>query len=387
MSRGAQPFDAERNQMVDKEIAGAGVKNPRVIEAMRMTPRHEFTSLKDRPWAYLDMALPIGEGQTISPPFIVASMTERLDPQPTDKVLEIGTGSGYQAAVLSPLVAEVYTIEIKDSLGHAAARVLRRLNYKNVFTKIGDGYQGWPEHAPFDKIIVTCSPENVPQKLIDQLRDGGRLLVPLGERYQQTLYLFRKEDGKLVKEALLPVLFVPMTGTAESLRKVQPDSAHPALVNGGFEDVKLDGDQEVPNGWYYVRQARIVKDERAPEGAHYIMFENLEPGRGSHALQGLPIDGRKVRALDVSLKVKGSNLRPGQNSQQVAVASFVFYDSGQNIIGERVVGPFTGTFPWQTEHAVLKVPSKASHAIFRIGLLGGVGEVSFDDIRMTPHTD
>ena len=210
--------------MVDREIVDAGVKNPRVIEAMRSTPRHEFVTINERKNAYLDMALPIGEGQTISPPFIVAYMTEAIDPQPEDKVLEIGTGSGYQAAVLSPLVREVYTIEIVEPLGRKAAKVLERLHYDNVHVKIGDGYQGWPEHAPFDKIIVTCSPENVPPALAEQLKEGGRMVIPMGERYQQTLYLLKKINGKLETEALKPTLFVPMTGKAESQRKVHARS-------------------------------------------------------------------------------------------------------------------------------------------------------------------
>ena len=192
-----------RNRMVDDEIVNAGIEEPARDrrDACHAAPRVRGRS-RSGTYAYFDMALPIGEGQTISPPFIVAYMTEQLDPQPTDKVLEIGTGSGYQAAILSPLVKEVYSIEIKEPW----ARTPRHLEAsgligKNVFTKIGDGYQGWPEHAPFDKIIVTCSPENVPQALVDQLRDGGRMIVPLGERFQQTLYLFRKEEGKLVAEA------------------------------------------------------------------------------------------------------------------------------------------------------------------------------------------
>src|SRR5690349_14271850 len=148
-----------RARLVEEVLKGGGITNPRVLEAMAETPRHEFVAPEYRNQAYYDKALPIGNSQTISSPYIVAVMTQELDPQPEDKVLEIGTGSGYQAAVLSPLVKDVYSIEIVKELGEHAAQVLRKLNYTNVHTKIGDGFQGWPEHAPFDKIIVTCSPE------------------------------------------------------------------------------------------------------------------------------------------------------------------------------------------------------------------------------------
>lgn len=195
----SQFWERLRNRMVDEEIVAAGVTNPRVIRAVRMVPRHEHVPTSQRRYSYLDMALPIGNAQTISPPFVVAFMTEAIDPQPEDKVLEIGTGSGYQAAILSHLVKEVYTIEIVEPLGKQAAKVLEK--YPNVHAKIGDGYQGWPEHAPFDKIIVTCSPEDVPPKLIEQLKEGGRMIVPVGQRYQQNLYLFRKQGGKLTREA------------------------------------------------------------------------------------------------------------------------------------------------------------------------------------------
>ena len=207
------PWSEARALLVRHEVVAAGVKDPRVIDAIRTVPRHEFVSRSLRRYAYLDMGLPIGEGQTISSPFIVAYMTEQLRPQRTDKVLEIGTGSGYQAAVLSGLVSEVYSIEIVEPRGRRAAETLSRLKYGNVTTKIGDGYQGWPEHAQFDKIIVTCSPEDVPQPLVQQLKEGGRLVVPLGQRYQQTLYLFRKVDGRLQPEPLQPTFFVPMMGT------------------------------------------------------------------------------------------------------------------------------------------------------------------------------
>jgi protein-L-isoaspartate(D-aspartate) O-methyltransferase len=223
--------------MVDNEIVAAGVKNERVVRAMRDTPRHEFVPPNERTRAYLDMALPIGNAQTISPPFVVASMTEALDPQPGDRVLEIGTGSGYQAAVLSPLVHDVYTIEIVEPLSVRAARTLKRLGYKNVHSRAGDGYKGWPEAAPFDKIIVTCSPEEVPKPLVEQIKDGGLMVVPVGQRYRQTLYLMRKSNGKLKSEALRATLFVPMTGEAESQRKVKPDPANPRIFNGSFEQI------------------------------------------------------------------------------------------------------------------------------------------------------
>ena len=177
-------------------------------------PRHEFVPERLRPNAYSDHPLPIGHEQTISQPYVVAFMTERLDPKPTDRVLEIGTGSGYQAAVLAGLVAEVYTTEIISDLAQQAAADLKRLGCTNVHVRAGDGYQGWPEAAPFDGIIVTCAPERVPQPLIDQLKEGGRMIIPVGPAWNQDLILLRKRGGKLEQQAVLPVRFVPMTGEA-----------------------------------------------------------------------------------------------------------------------------------------------------------------------------
>ena len=376
-------FKIQREKMVRDEVAGAGVKNERVLQSIRDTQRHEFVNFRDRALAYFDMALPIGEGQTISPPFIVAYMTEQLDPQPTDRVLEIGTGSGYQAAVLSPLVKEVYTIEIVEPLGKQAARVLQKLQYKNVFTKIGDGYQGWPEKAPFDKIIITCSPEKVPQPIVDQLKEGGRIIVPLGERYQQMFYLFTKKDGKLVSEALRPTLFVPMTGKAEAQREVKPDALNPTLVNGSFETQYLENGKEVPTSWHYVRQATLIADEsEAPEGKQYIVFKNAEAGRGSQALQGFAVDGKHVKAIEVSFMVRGTDLRPGTRRDEVPMAVIAFYDERQDTVGERAVGPWRGTFKWQQEREVLEVPLRAKTAIIRIGLLGALGELALDSVQV-----
>jgi protein-L-isoaspartate(D-aspartate) O-methyltransferase len=210
-SPNAQDFAVARQHMVEDQIKGRGVTDSRVTEVMSSVPRHEFVPENYRTHAYEDHPLPIGYGQTISQPYIVAFMTEQLRSQPTDRVLEIGTGSGYQAAVLSKLVAEVYTIEIVKPLAQRAETDLRRLNYSNVKVKAGDGYKGWPEHAPFDAIIVTAAPDHVPQPLIDQLKEGGRMIIPVGGREMQQLYLLEKHVGKLTQRAVLPVNFVPLT--------------------------------------------------------------------------------------------------------------------------------------------------------------------------------
>jgi protein-L-isoaspartate(D-aspartate) O-methyltransferase len=203
---------AQRKTMVEEQLAAPGrdIRNGRVLDAMAAVPRHEFVPKALWKFAYSDDPLPIGYGQTISQPFIVAFMTEQLDPKPTDRVLEIGTGSGYQAAVLSRLVAEVYTIEIIEPLAKRAEADLKRLGYNNVKVLAGDGYQGWPEHAPFDAIIVTCAPDHIPQPLVGQLRDGGRMIIPVGPSDNQQLYLLQKLGTKVEQQAILAVRFVPM---------------------------------------------------------------------------------------------------------------------------------------------------------------------------------
>src|SRR5213593_1546472 len=211
------PFAAARNTMVRDQLSGPGraITNARVLDVMRKVPRHEFVPERNRSLAYEDGPLPIGYGQTISQPYVVAFMTERLDPKPTDRVLEIGTGSGYQAAVLAELVAEVYTIEIVEPLARRAEADLKRLGYTNVMVRAGDGYKGWPDAAPFDAVIVTCAPDHVPQLLVDQLKDGGRMIIPVGPAGNQELVLLHKRGKRLEKRAVLPVRFVPMTGEAQ----------------------------------------------------------------------------------------------------------------------------------------------------------------------------
>jgi protein-L-isoaspartate(D-aspartate) O-methyltransferase len=217
-SPAAEPdYTAARKRMIREQLVASwrDITNRLVLDAMEKVPRHEFVPPALRRQAYEDYPLPIGHGQTISQPYIVAFMTEQLDPKPTDRVLEIGTGSGYQAAVLAALVKEVYTIEIIEPLAARAEADLRRLGYTNVFVRAGDGYKGWPEAAPFDTVIVTCAPEQVPQPLIDQLKEGGRMVVPVGPSHDQQLYLLQKKGGKAVRKAVLPVRFVPMTGKAQ----------------------------------------------------------------------------------------------------------------------------------------------------------------------------
>jgi protein-L-isoaspartate(D-aspartate) O-methyltransferase len=205
-------FGAARRRMVEEQLTGRGIKSHAVLQAMAAVPRHEFVPENVRKFSYADEPLPIGYDQTISQPYIVAFMTEQLDPQPADRILEIGTGSGYQAAILSRLVSEVYTIEIVEPLAKRAGADLKRLGYENVKVLAGDGYKGWPEHAPFDGIIVTCAPDHVPKPLVDQLRDGGRMIIPVGAPGMQELFLLRKRGTKVEQTAVLPVRFVPMTG-------------------------------------------------------------------------------------------------------------------------------------------------------------------------------
>jgi protein-L-isoaspartate(D-aspartate) O-methyltransferase len=217
-------FAVARQRMVTEQLScpGRNITNAQVLRAMGKVPRHEFVPERMRYQAYLDCPLPIGHDQTISQPYIVAFMTGQLDLKPTDRVLEVGTGSGYQAAVLAELVARVNTIEIVEDLAKQAAAALKRLGCTNVSVRAGDGYKGWPEAAPFDAIIVTCAPEKVPAPLIQQLRDGGKMIIPVGPIWDQDLILLEKRGDKLDQRPVLPVRFVPMTG--QSQRSEAPKS-------------------------------------------------------------------------------------------------------------------------------------------------------------------
>lgn len=207
-------FTKQRNEMVKSQIIARGIADQNVINAMFSVERHLFVPTEYSGQAYGDFPLPIGEGQTISQPYIVALMTEVMELNKNDKVLEIGTGSGYQAAILGQLCDSVFTVEIFKSLAAQAKNLLEILGYNNVFVKCGDGYEGWAEHSPYQAIIVTCSPTQVPQALQDQLAEGGKLIIPVGETLSQELVLYEKSGGKMKKKNIVPVRFVPMIDTS-----------------------------------------------------------------------------------------------------------------------------------------------------------------------------
>jgi len=214
LSHASDEYEAARGRMVREQIEERGIRDARVLAAMRRVPRHLFVPPGEQFEAYKDYPLAIGHDQTISQPYVVAYMTEALELKPRDRVLEIGTGSGYQAAILAELAAEVYSMEIVEALAKEAAARLRRLGYSNVQVRAGDGYRGWPEAAPFDAIILTAAPGHIPQPLVDQLREGGRMVLPLG-KWDQELVRLRRSHVRVLRESLLPVRFVPMTGEAE----------------------------------------------------------------------------------------------------------------------------------------------------------------------------
>ncbi len=213
-----EDFKAMREKMVETQIKSRGVKDEKVLSAMLRVERHRFVPKEYESKAYADQPLPIGEGQTISQPYIVALMTELLELKGEERVLEVGTGSGYQAAILAELAGEVYTIEIIETLANSSKELLLSLGYKHIHVKAGDGYLGWPEVAPFDAIIVTCAPDHIPKPLLEQLKEGGRLVVPVGA-HSQELKKIVKRSGKIETTNVIPVIFVPMTGEGVKQKK------------------------------------------------------------------------------------------------------------------------------------------------------------------------
>lgn len=371
-------YTAVRHAMVSSVIEAEGIDNPLVLEAMRNVPRHEFVAASLRRRAYFDTALPIGSQQTISSPYIVAYMTQTIDPKPTDRVLEIGTGSGYQAAVLAEIVDEVYSVEIVSALARSATRRLKDLGYRNVHVRDGDGYEGWKEHAPFDKIIVTCSPESVPEPLIDQLKEGGLMIIPLGERYQQAFHLLRKQDGKLEEEKLVATLFVPMTGESEEQRRVKPNTNNPRIVNGNFEyDVNMDGRVD---GWHYQRHVELC-DESPIKGSRCLRFSN-DDSDVAQVLQGGGVNGRFVAALDIAIWARLDAVVPGRNPDEFAGVIFHFYDGIRRDVSTQVAVRWRGSGNWQQTRTRVRVPATAREMVIRVGLNGAKGTLDVDDFQM-----
>ncbi|MDR0521809.1 MAG: protein-L-isoaspartate(D-aspartate) O-methyltransferase [Planctomycetaceae bacterium] len=362
-----------------------GLTNARVLDAMQRIPRHLFVPPLHRVAAYWDQALPIGHKQTISPPYVVAYMTEQLDPKPTDNVLEIGTGSGYQAAVLSLLVNQVCTVEIVEELGKKAEKLLKEIGAANVQVKIGDGFQGWKERAPFDKIILTCSPETVPQPLIDQLKEGGRMIVPLGSRHQQRYYLYKKKEGKLVQERLLPTLFVPMTGEAEKHRTAKADEHKTVLINGDFSETEKDG---TPGNWHYARNVQVIKGKDGEP--NYVRFQRKHPAKInspqkiqlSQIIQGLAIDGRETKMLTVKTEIRGDKITAVQGSVMPPTAFLSFYDEDLQQITAVPMNSCLGTFGWRKVKEEIPVPPAAREAVLMLGLAAAAGQLDVRNVEL-----
>ena len=385
-SRGIDPeeqFRILREQLIENVLIPGGITNQRVLDSVKQTLRHQFVPKAQIAKSYQDIAIPIGESQTISSPFIVALMTQALDPQPTDRVLEIGTGSGYQAAILSPLVQDVFTIEIVEQLGNRTKQLLEELQYANIHCLVGDGFKGWPEHAPFDKIIVTCSPEKVPQPLQDQLREGGVMIIPVGERYQQMLCRMKKVNGKLEQESLQPTLFVPMTGQAEANREIPPDPTNPRLRNVSFEE-ELIKRFHVP-GWYYQFGCTVVNDADAPEGKMVVEFKSDDGEQPSMLLQGVPIDGRVVKRIRLGAWLKIEDVKWGADRTRSPSVAIQYFDEKRKLIAYDYVGGFKGTTPWRKVDDEFKVPPATREAIVSIGLFGARGTARFDDVFLEPR--
>jgi protein-L-isoaspartate(D-aspartate) O-methyltransferase len=210
MDNSFEKYLQKRKQMIASQIKRRGITNIKILDALQKVERHLFVPQKLRSDAYKDHPLPIGNGQTISQPYIVAYMTDKLAVQKHHKVLEVGTGSAYQTAILCELAKEVYTIELYEDLAIKAGKILNKLNYNNFILKVDDAYNGWKEYAPFDRIIVTCAPSQIPPKLIEQLSESGKMIIPTGKRYAQELLLIEKEHNKITKRRILNVRFVPM---------------------------------------------------------------------------------------------------------------------------------------------------------------------------------
>jgi protein-L-isoaspartate(D-aspartate) O-methyltransferase len=267
-------------------------------------------------------------------------------------------------------------------LGDQARATLRRLKYTNVHVRVGDGFKGWPEAAPFDRIMVTCSAAEVPAPLLAQLKEGGRLIMPLGEDYQQSLWQYTKVDGRLRRERLIPTVFVPMTGEAKTIREAGTPFPRVQLINGGFEG--LDPASGKLASWYHQRQLRLQQDPSAPEGVRFVTFQNATKGRQAHASQAFAIDGRETPTIEVCGTVRGTDIQPGAGKDQIAAVVITFYDQQRDVLRQEAIGNWRGSFGWQRFLHTIAVPAATREAIVHLGLLGAVGTLSFDALTIQP---
>ena len=335
-------------------------------------PRHEFVpSHAAEPGLRGFRRCSIGYKQTITWPFVVAFMTEALDPQPTDRVLEIGTGTGYQAAVLSLLVDEVDSIEIIPALGKAAEKRLKRLGYKNVKTKIGDGYLGWPERAPFDKIILTCSPEKIPQPLVDQLKEGGGWSCRWAAAMSRRSPCSRKSRAGSSGRSLLPTLFVPMTGRSDKERTIKPDPLHPEIRNGGFEEREANG----PLRRLVLPAAMKANDRDAAEGRVCVPSSTTKSrASGRRPCKAMGIDGSRIASLAVQSEMsRRQNVVDGAQPFEKAGLQVSFHNF-RRLMGDVDRHPLRRhSTDWRTANGAVPVPEEARETVIRVGLNGATG--------------
>ncbi|MBI2478864.1 MAG: protein-L-isoaspartate(D-aspartate) O-methyltransferase, partial [Planctomycetia bacterium] len=259
---------------------------------------------------------------------------------------------------------------------------LRKLGYGNVHVRVGDGFQGWPEHAPFDKIVVTCSPETIPQPLVDQLKEGGKLLIPLGKRYQQSLCLITKRAGKLERQVLESTFFVPMTGHAEEVRSEKQDDGVPVLANGSFEILTAG---KTPANWYYLRQSQIVSDTKSPHETRYLKLSNATPGRAAQVLQATGLDGRRFNEIELSLAVRANDVTLPEDDSFSGI-DIRFYDEQRNQVGSAKFGPWHGKAPWAEYSTLFLIPADTRLLMISVGLFGATGELDIDNIRLNAKT-
>ena len=377
-------FEQARKRMVEEVIIGVGDQGRAGDQGdAGDCPRTNSSMPKYRREAYFDMAFPIGDKQTISPPFIVAYMTEPLDPQPTDKVLEIGTGSGYQAAVLSPLVKEVYTIEIVESLGKSAADARSSgSKYKNVVHQSRRRLSRLARaRARSTKSSSPARPRKCPSPLIDQLKEGGSMVVPVGERYQQTLYSLPQEGRQAGSRdaAAHAVRAHDRQGRRSPQGQARPGQTRSSSTAASKKKPTQRGPARL-----VLRTACEVGGRReAPDGKHYVSFTNDEPGRlPPICCKAFAIDGRKVKQLKVSARVMTKNVVRGADDNEQCYILFTLYDDQRRDLGMQVMGPFLGTSDWHEETRTFDIPITAREGIFRIGLFGATGFAAYDKISI-----